>query len=213
MPITDITKISHQPLGEMSYLILVGLIIIASLLTLIIKSYYSDRKLRFTTTNISEFIKVQTEFNSSMSSIIILLTRDKISECSLGQVKIISQCVIDAFLTDVIYGVMDIITKNQLHKKAMVDNRIDIMVDNAVKCASSYLDLFVYNGKSLTYMIDQNQWKCKTVQVCKDTIYTEQEKLKYLFLELQSLKKTLRNDYYERLKHKFSENTISQQVN
>lgn len=200
----DPTKIEHAPLSEYGYIMVIAMVILASIITLIIRTVSSDRKMRFSQRSIDEFIKAQTPINAQLSQAIVLLTRDRISECTLSQVKILSRSVIDSFLMDITYGIMDVIDKNQLHKKNVVVNRIDVMVGNAVKCAISYSDNFIYEGKPLSFMIDECLWVDATKQLSMEVVYTEMDKLLLLHREAKELKETLSNNFYDNLKNKFN---------
>lgn len=216
----DLLAVEHETLSSISYIVLVGMVIAGSLIALIIRSFFSDRKLRYTANTINEFVKNQSEvnksqlsFNAQVSSAIMLLTQDRISECSLGQVKVLSRCVIDSYLSDIIYGTMSVIEKNQLNKRPIVERRAEGMVDNAVKSAVSYMDLFLFNGKTLTAMLNQESWKTKTVSMVMDTVYTNEDRLLYLYREISTLKETLSNEYYDNLKKCFNENILVQTNN
>lgn len=216
----DLLQVEHETLSSISYIVLVGMVIAGSLIALIIRSFFSDRKLRYTANTINEFIRnqsefnqCQTKFNAQVSSAIMLLTQDRVSECSLGQVKVLSRCVIDSYLSDIIYGTMSVIEKNQLNKRSIVEKRAEGMVDNAVKSAASYMDIFLFNGKTLTTMLNQESWKVKTVQTVMDTIYTNEDRLLYLYREISTLKDTLSNEYYENLKKVYNENILIQTNN
>ena len=216
----DLLAVEHETLSSISYIVLVGMVIAGSLIALIIRSFFSDRKLRYTANTINEFVKNQSEvnksqlsFNAQVSSAIMLLTQDRISECSLGQVKVLSRCVIDSYLSDIIYGTMSVIDKNQLNKRPIVEKRAEGMVDNAVKSAVSYMDIFMFNGKTLTFMLNQESWRNKTVSMVMETVYTNEDRLLYLFREISTLKETLSNEYYENLKKCFNENILVQTNN
>lgn len=197
---TDLPNVNHEQLSELSYLILVGILLLGAIITLLIKSYFSDRKLRYTTSNINEFIKNQSTINAQISSAIMMLSRDRICECTYGQVKVVSHNIIDAYLLDVITGTVDAVSKNQLNKRTIVERRVDTMIDNAMKVSMSYLDSFIYAGRPLTAMVNQERWECLTKTIVMDSIYSGDDYLFYLHREILSLKDTLRNDYYETLK-------------
>lgn len=202
----ELANVSHETLTSNGYVLLVGMIIAGSLIALFVRSFFSDRKLRYATSSITEFIHNQSEvnrnqvsFNAQVSSAIMLLTQDRISECSPGQVKILSKCVIDSLIIDIIYGTMDVVSKNHLKEKQVVKRRVENMACNAIKNASSYMDMFIYNGKTMAALVDQDMWFKQTVDMVMESIYAE-DKLMYLSRETVTLRNTLSLDYYEKMK-------------
>lgn len=200
LQILDPTKVAHQPLGEWSYVVMVITLCFFGIVSLFIKGMFENKRQRQGQENLNQFIYNQKDINAQISQAIMLLSRDRVSELNSSQVKIISRCIIDAFLTDIMQGIMDVIEKNNLDKKDLVARRIDTMVSNSVKSAISYADSFLYEGRAISTMIDENLWMKTCKELSGEIVYTEMDRLKLLSKEIKEIKETLSNDFYTNLK-------------
>lgn len=214
MQLDQITSVSHEALSERGYLILSAMVILSGIIMLIIRSIFSDRKVKRQGIALDLYIQKQSLINNSIATSIVLLTSEKIAESTFTQVKILSHCIIDTYLLNVSDGVLDILDKNNLTNRKLIDNRIETMVNEMTRLACSQFDTFIYSGMPLTSMINPSEWKISATKICADTIFNNHDnKMVYLHRELNTLKITLRNNFYETLKEKQSNVSSRQGVN